>query len=73
VLGLDHETQHPMPLLVPVVRGVGDVHHEDAVRQVPAMAQGHQALVVVHVERAEVLVLLHQPCLAGADEHPLHL
>ena len=48
-------------------------HEQDAVRQVPAVPQGHQALVLYYVEGAEVLVLLHQPRLAGADHHPFDL
>jgi hypothetical protein len=36
------------------------------------VAQRHEAIVAVHVLRAQVLVLLDEARLAGADDQPLH-
>src|SRR5664279_4106431 len=72
MLGLDHEPQEAVPSLVPIARRSQDIHDKDAVGQAPTVAERHEALILVHVLRAKILVLLDEPGLARSDDQPLH-
>jgi hypothetical protein len=73
MLGLDHEPQEAVSGFVPIALRRQDIHDEDAVRQAPAVAERHEALIRVHVPRAEILILLDESGLAGADDQPLNM